>query len=272
MLSIIVTCSNLLGANKLFYEWMTRNTSLEYELIVIDNNSTDGSREFWRERADVMIENEANYSYPYCQNQGIDAAKYDCMVFVNNDVLLTAGWDCGIMEVMESQGLEAMSPCSNDRLETMKAQKKLNRRWKRIKYPIRFLFGIGYRSLRLMVKLTYGNLNRFAAKRYAAFGNSCVEGFSGSCIILKRSILDKTGRWDERIQAGDWDYYCKVKDRSLTVGDVKPIHTALGVYVHHFQRLTLRAKHAPFADLANLISLEDKWQGSQKYLLKNLEY
>ncbi len=272
MLSIIVTCSNLLGMNRLFYEWLTKNTRLEYELIVIDNDSTDGSREFFRDRADVIIENNANYSYPYSQNQGIDAAKYDYLVFVNNDVLLTEGWDSRIVDVMESQSIEAISPCSNDRLETMAAQKKLNRRWKRIKYPLRFLFGIGYRSLRMMVRLTYGNLDRFAKKRYVEFGNKCVEGFSGSCIVLKRSILDKTGRWDERIQAGDWDYYSMVKDRSLKVGDVKPIQTALGVYVHHFQRLTLRSKHAPFADAGNLISLEDKWGGRFKELTRELEY
>ncbi len=49
--------------NELFYETLKKNTSLPFELIVIDNNSTDGSLEFFKERADILIANNANYSY-----------------------------------------------------------------------------------------------------------------------------------------------------------------------------------------------------------------
>ena len=86
MISIVTAVHNQIGMNRLFYETLKRNTRNVYELIIIDNNSTDGSREFFREHADTVIENHGNYSYPYCQNQGIAAARYDYLVFLNNDV------------------------------------------------------------------------------------------------------------------------------------------------------------------------------------------
>ena len=83
MISIVTAVHNQIGMNRLFYETLKRNTRNVYELIIIDNNSTDGSREFFREHADTVIENPGNYSYPYCQNQGIAAARYDYLVFLN---------------------------------------------------------------------------------------------------------------------------------------------------------------------------------------------
>lgn len=274
MVSIIVTVCNQLGMNRLFYEYLKRNTSLPYELIVVDNHSTDGSREFFRERADVMIENDANYSYPRSQNQGIAVARYDYLIFINNDVLVTRDWDKRLIETMNHPSgggvCETVCACSNDHLEGRKAQRRLNNHWKRIKYPLRFLFGTRYASLRAMVCLTYGNLNRLGERRWEKFGTRCIEGFNGSCVAFKRTILDKVGLWDERIQAGDFDYFCMVKERSLTVGDLRPMQVALGVFVHHFQRLTERSKHVEFADRPNIITLEAKWGDRMPGLMKDI--
>lgn len=63
MISIVTAVHNQIGMNRLFYETLKRNTRNVYELIIIDNNSTDGSREFFREHADTVIENPGNYSY-----------------------------------------------------------------------------------------------------------------------------------------------------------------------------------------------------------------
>ncbi len=53
--------------------------------------------------------------------------------------------------------------------------------------------------------------------------------------------------------------------------DIKPIQLALGVYIHHFQRLTLRSKHLiPFADQHNIISLKEKWGDKVESLYKDV--
>jgi glycosyltransferase involved in cell wall biosynthesis len=47
MLSVIVAVHNQLGHNQLFLEGIQRYTTGPYEVIVIDNHSTDGSAEFF---------------------------------------------------------------------------------------------------------------------------------------------------------------------------------------------------------------------------------
>ncbi len=271
MISIITSVYNQLGMNQLFVEYLRQHTHYPFELIIIDNNSTDGSRAFFKEHADIVIANDTNYSYPYCQNQGIRAAKYDILAFLNNDILVSPDWDKRVLEVMEAHGLEIASVATNDHLENRYEQKKLNRRWKRIKYPVKAVLGTSKGSLKVMAKLMYGDFAKFCQRRFQQFGYGIKEGFSGSSIIMKRSALDKVGLWDERIQAADFDLYLRSKDRSLLQGDIKPMMLATGVYIHHYQRLTAKAKYPRFADADNLISLQQKWGSKEQEYLKLTE-
>lgn len=271
MISIITSVYNQLGVNQLFVEYLRHHTHHPYELIIIDNNSTDGSREFFEQHADVVIANPTNYSYPYCQNQGIKAAKYELLAFLNNDILVSPDWDKHMLEVMDKHGLEIASFATNDHLESRQAQKKLNRRWKRIKYPIKAILGTSKTSLHLMARLMYGNFEQFCQQRFQKFGLTIKEGFSGSCIMMKRSALEKVGLWDERIQAADFDLFLRAKDRSLQQGDIKPMMLATGIYIHHYQRLTAKATYPRFADADKLISLQQKWGGKAAEYLKHTE-
>jgi hypothetical protein len=67
------------------------------------------------------------------------------------------------------------------------------------------------------------------------------------------------GLYDERIQAADFDLYVRAKKRNLEHGDIKPCHIALGVYNHHYIRITLKSKPPVFMDASSMIRLEDKW-------------
>ena len=53
-----------------------------FELIIIDNHSSDGSKEFFIEKGATVIANQANYSYPFTQNQGIKIATNDIFAFL----------------------------------------------------------------------------------------------------------------------------------------------------------------------------------------------
>jgi GT2 family glycosyltransferase len=257
--------------NKLFYETLVKNTSVPFELIVIDNNSTDGSREFFQDKADTLISNNENFSYPHCQNQGIAVAKFDHLAFFNNDILVSLSWDRKILKIMKEQNIEVISFATNDHLENKAAQRKLHKRWKKIKYILRAIYGVNRKSLLKMVRLMYGDFDKFCADRYELFKDSLVEGFSGSCIMINKSALPKIGSWDERMQVADFDLYLRVKTRCLEHHDIQPLQVALGVYIHHYQRLTLRSRNvAPFADQAKIISLEAKWGHHVESLYKDV--
>lgn len=273
MLSIITAVHNGLAINQLFLKNLKRYTASEYELIVIDNNSTDGSKEFFKAAGAKVIENKENYSYPYTQNQGIEAARFKSFAFLNNDIVVPPSWDKQLLKTMKVHSLDVATPCGIERIETYKASKAIRRRWKLIKNPISFLFGVNSFTLELMTKLMYGNWERFSEKRYHSFGDQVLEGFVGNSVIMTRDGIDKAGLWDTRIQAADFDLYMRVKKRAIEAGDIKPVHICLGTFHHHFIRLTVRSKPPRFADEGSLISLEKKWGDKlDLYLKDNLNF
>src|SRR5205085_2590183 len=144
-------------------------------------------------------------------------------------------------------------------------------RWKAIKNTTSIL-GKNETMLKYMMKMMYGNWENFCNRRFKRFGTEVAEGFIGNTVMMKREVLDKIGMWDERIQAADFDLYIRSKKRNLEAGDVKPVHIALGVFNHHFIRLTVKAKPPAFKDAATMIPLESKWtqQELSLYLKDNV--
>ena len=69
-----------------------------YELIVVDNGSTDGSVAFLKSRAQALgkplrlIENETNESFSVANNQAAQRANGSFLLFMNNDIEVTDGW------------------------------------------------------------------------------------------------------------------------------------------------------------------------------------
>ena len=269
MISIITAVYNQLAVNRLFVEALRRYTHHPYELIIIDNGSTDGSAEFFEQQGATVIRNGANYSYPRCQNQGIAAARFDYLAFLNNDIIVSPEWDRHLIDSMLHNQLEVITVCGIEQVESRAATKKLRRRWKWIKNMVS-LFGISESTLRRMHSLMYGDWAGYADRRYRQWWLQVKEGFVGNTVLMKRSAIDKIGLWDERIQAADFDLYVRSKERALHHGDIKPVHIALDTYVHHYIRLTFKAGYPPFRDAANLISLDQKWSPEQANHLTQL--
>jgi GT2 family glycosyltransferase len=259
MLSIITAIYNQLPMNRLFYENLVKYTYHKYELIIIDNGSTDGSREYFEARGAKVIMNDGNYSYPHCQNQGIEIAQYNYLVFLNNDLIVSKHWDERAIRIMEKHHLEIATCVATDRLETDQVTYRSQKKWKYIRNPLLFLFGTGYYNLKLMHYLTYGNWDKWIEKRFQKFGDSVKEGIAGSNVLMKRSAIEKIGLWDEQQQGADFDLFLRAKTRSIKNGDILPVHLIPGVFMHHYIRLTIKNPYPPFKDLDNLIGLGAKW-------------
>ncbi len=258
MISIITAIHNGLAVNKIFLANLKKYTCHPFELIIIDNNSTDGSKEYFSDNNAIIIENYKNYSYPYCQNQGIEQAKFDILALLNNDIIVSPHWDKKLIDIAERNNLEIITPCGIERLENPEATKKISRRWKAIK---NFISAAGKNSftLKLMHKLMYGDWEKFNEQRFQKFGSSVSEGFVGNTVVIKKSAIEKIGMFDERIQSADFDLYVRSKKRSLEKGDMKPVHIAWGVFNHHFIRMTVKSKPAEFSDKTKMVSLKEKW-------------
>lgn len=74
-------------------ESFAKNTSLPYEVIVIDNNSDDGTAEALKNYSEVrVIRNEENEGFVKAVNKGIQASDSDYIVIANNDILVAHNW------------------------------------------------------------------------------------------------------------------------------------------------------------------------------------
>jgi GT2 family glycosyltransferase len=260
MISIITAVYNQLPMNMLFYESISRASMLPWQLIVIDNGSTDGSAEFFEQQKNTqVIRNKDNYAYSYCQNQGIRASRFDYLAFLNNDIIVPAAWDKRLLECMQIHNQQVLTCSATERIENPVATRMQLRKWKWIKGLVGTCTGYSRFSLSLMHRLMYGNWQEYSENRYAAFGNSILPGFSGSSIMMHRGALDKIGMWDERIQAADFDLYLRLYQRNLDKGDINTLHFTPGIYMAHFIRLTLHQKFPPFINAQQLIPLEQKW-------------
>jgi hypothetical protein len=120
----------------------------------------------------------------------------------------------------------------------------------------------------------YGNWGKYNKSRYERYEDTIKEGFSGSCIAMRKNVIDKLGYWDEKIISGDFDFYIRSKIRNKETGDIKPIHILLGVYFHHFSRLTVKTiVYTPYVDLPKIMGIKEKWgEVRVRDLLKDIEY
>jgi glycosyltransferase involved in cell wall biosynthesis len=96
--SIIIPCWNQLEFTRLCLPALVRHTRPPWELIVIDNGSTDGTGIYLAGARDVapvlvtVVSNTQNLGFPAAINQGLKAARGDYLVLLNNDAVVTDGW------------------------------------------------------------------------------------------------------------------------------------------------------------------------------------
>ena len=94
--SIIIPVVNNLKYNRECLESIFKHsqTDIHQEIIVVDNHSTDGSREYFKNLGPKirLIANNEIKTFSQSCNQGAQEAKSDTLLFLNNDTYVTDGW------------------------------------------------------------------------------------------------------------------------------------------------------------------------------------
>lgn len=168
-LSIVTLTLNNLEYTKKYIDSLYRFTN-DFELIIVDNASTDGTIDYLeslqleKDNLKVIYNNE-NKGFSKGNNQGIDIAQGEYIGFLNNDILLYPNWFEKIKEVFENENAAFASP-------------------RHIKPDFNFTNEHSY-------------IQYFQNFKYDKPYEKSFDECEFSCVITKKEILDKIGNFDE---------------------------------------------------------------------------
>jgi GT2 family glycosyltransferase len=181
------------------------------EVIVVDNNSTDGTPGFLREWAARgsdrhLILNVDNKGFSAANNQGLALARGDYLVLLNNDTEVTQGWLRTLLaHLRRDANVGMVGPVTNN---------------------------IGNEA---RIKLRYADSNEMHQKaaEYTRqhMGEALpIRNLAFFCVMIPRTVFEKVGRLDEVYGLGffeDDDYCRRVEQAGLRMV------CAEDVFIHH---------------------------------------
>lgn len=266
-LSIITAVHNSLAMNRLYWEMLVANTTTHFQLVVIDNHSTDGSEEFFLKLSQrargpkvTYVRNEKNQSYPASQNQGMQHAQHPILCFLNNDIWLEKGWNENFVTELDANRYQVLSPSGQEAQPTQALSDALKKRWKRtiaLSKVWKTLF-LKSEEERLWWCLTfmYGKLDPFVSPtpRVPSF-----NGIKGDAVVFHQDLLSiLPDPWDERIEASDWHLYLTVAKLHEASKYIPLPKVLTSVYCHHFGRYSAKQKFEPLD--VKFLKLEEVWK------------
>jgi len=97
LVSIIMLTFNALEYTKKCVDSILTHTKFPFEIIIVDNNSTDGTKKYLRQLSKeykhiTTIFNKKNRGFAAGNNQGVQKSRGDYVMLLNNDVLVSEGW------------------------------------------------------------------------------------------------------------------------------------------------------------------------------------
>ncbi|MFH1288584.1 MAG: glycosyltransferase family 2 protein [bacterium] len=102
MISIIVVTWNSEKDLTSCLESIKKQTEKDLELIIVDNNSKDMTKEIVKSfNPEIFIENPDNFGFAMANNQGINASKGEYVLTLNPDVILSSNFLERVKEEME---------------------------------------------------------------------------------------------------------------------------------------------------------------------------
>ncbi len=119
--SIIIPCWNQLEFTRRCVAALMRQTGPPWELIVINNGSADGTADYLGGVQDAspvpitVIANSTNRGFPTAINQGLQYARGEYLVLLNNDDVVTDGW---LDQLVVLAGASAVANCDGPDLKS----------------------------------------------------------------------------------------------------------------------------------------------------------
>lgn len=233
--SIIIVTRNQAGYTRQMLKSLFHATPEPFEIIAVDNGSTDGTLEYLKSYGNIeIIVNTENLGFGKACNQGMAKAKGDYILLLNNDTLVVDGWLSGLISHLErDEKAGIVGPLSN---AALRAQ------------TIRYTCENKDQMYKLCRKLRVENCGLARD----------VEMLSGFCFLIKREVINKIGGFDERFYPGNFedDDFClraRLAGYKLLVAD--------DVFVFHFGQRTFLGEKMDYKGTLNdnWVKYKEKW-------------
>lgn len=218
-----------------------------YELIVVDNGSTDGTVGWLYEQPDVrLIRNGTNVGFAAACNQGMAVARGDVFLLLNNDTLVSPRWLSQLLAALLSDSsVGIVGPVSNFVLPMQKLPESYGS-------PEQFFrFADGF--------------NRHDPSRWRV-----ATALSGFCMMFRRSTWERLGNLDEQFNVGgyeDIDYGYRAMKAGLS------LRIAGDTFIHHEGNRSFNANHYDMYAIAgvNRRKYIRKWGYNPERLILQLD-
>ena len=208
--SIIILTYNNLECTKVCIESIKKYTPKDtYEIIVIDNASTDDTINYLKERKDIkVILNKENLGFPKGCNEGIlFADKENDILFLNNDTVVTTNW------------LDNLKTClySDEKIGAVGAVCNQNENRQGVDFKYETLDEMQQKAKENNIS----NKDKWEEKVFLI----------GFCILIKKEVIEKIKELDEKYSPG------YIEDNDLSLRIIKQGYKLMlchDVFIHHY--------------------------------------
>lgn len=146
------------------------------ELIVVDNGSTDGTREWLEAQPDVtLVANRDNAGAPRARNQALELVRGRWIVFLDDDVVVTPHW---LSRLLRHAAVDGKSGCVGPVADRAAHNQQ-----------VPYDGGDDPAALAAFAEA------RYRAKPFSGVRRNMLASF---CLLVRREVIDAIGGFDER--------------------------------------------------------------------------
>ncbi|OPA75652.1 hypothetical protein BVG16_20155 [Paenibacillus selenitireducens] len=246
--SIVIATFNKLEYTKACIESIRQYTAQDsYEIIVVDNKSTDGTANWLMQQNDIhVIFNDQNFGFPKACNQGIEVSNGDSILLLNNDTIVTLNWlDQMLLALYSAEHIGAVSTVTNNCSN-----------YQEIPVP--------YNTIEEMQKFA-GSYNRSNHEQWEDRGR-----LIGYNLLIKKHVLEEIGLLDEMFTPGNYED----DDLSLRIRLAGyRLLLCKDTFIHHFGSTSFRDNAEGYLKLMKINQQKflGKW-GFSPHLLSDINY
>jgi GT2 family glycosyltransferase len=237
---VIVTYNNVEMTRQCLESVSARTAWPNFEVLVVDNASTDGTREYLRAAektypAISVLLNDSNAGFAAANNRALRLASGQYLVLLNNDTIVSRGWvEVLVRHLKSSPEIGMIGPVTNA-------------------IGNEAMIPVEYSDVEEMPPWARDYVRRHAGETFE------IPMLAMFCVAMRRDVFEKVGPLDERFGVGmfeDDDYALRLRNAGYRVV------CARDSFVHHWMKAAFGK--IPAAEYRSLFErnrrlFEEKW-------------